>query len=121
MKDIFWVRILILFWYSRCQVAVINSRIMQNFGEDCSSESESDGDNLESGEECTSESEVEDENDGSNEEEWTSSGEAKSEGSDDDDVQVSAEALKKLVPYNLEDFEKVKLYLKFSDGYQNFV
>ncbi|KAI8538376.1 hypothetical protein RHMOL_Rhmol09G0098100 [Rhododendron molle] len=74
--------------------------------EDCSSKSESDGDNLESGEECTSKSEVKDENDGSNEEEWTSSGEAKSEGSDDDDVQVSAEALKKLVPYNLEDFEK---------------
>ncbi|KAG5531841.1 hypothetical protein RHGRI_026451 [Rhododendron griersonianum] len=87
---------------------VLDSSVLApyNFGEDCSSESESDGDNLESGEECTSESEVEDENDGSNEEEWTSSGEAKSEGSDDDDVQVSAEALKKLVPYNLEDFEK---------------
>ncbi|KAL7001520.1 hypothetical protein U1Q18_002672 [Sarracenia purpurea var. burkii] len=88
---------------------VLDSSVLApyDFGEDCSSESESDDDNLESGEDCTSESEVEDENDGSNEEEWTSSGEARSECSDDEvDVQVSAEALKKLVPYNLEDFEK---------------
>ncbi|CAA2965484.1 AAA+-type ATPase [Olea europaea subsp. europaea] len=63
-----------------------------------SSESESDEDNAESGEESTSESEVEDENDASNEE----------DASDDEiDVQASAEALKKLVPYNLEDFEKI--------------
>ncbi|KAH7840384.1 hypothetical protein Vadar_016229 [Vaccinium darrowii] len=57
---------------------VLDSSVLApyDFGEDCSSESESDDDNLESGEECTSESEV------------------------------SAEALKKLVPYNLEDFEK---------------
>lgn len=83
---------------------------MQDFSEVCSSETESDDENGESGEECTSESEVEDENDASNEDEWTSSGEAKPETSDDDevDVQASAEALKKLVPYNLEDFEKVQ-------------
>ncbi|KAA8528933.1 hypothetical protein F0562_033579 [Nyssa sinensis] len=88
---------------------VLDSSVLASydFGEACS-ESESDDDNAESGEECTSESEVEDENDASNEEEWTSSGDAKSEGSDVDevDVQASAEALKKLVPYNLEDFEK---------------
>ncbi|KAK9274576.1 hypothetical protein L1049_021825 [Liquidambar formosana] len=87
---------------------VLDSSVLApyDFGEDCSSECESD--DAESGEECTSESEVEDENDASNEEEWTSSTEAKSECSDDEeiDVQASAEALKKLVPYNLEDFEK---------------
>ena len=84
---------------------------MQDFSEACSSETESDDENGESGEECTSESEVEDENDATNEDEWTSSGEAKAETSDDDevDLQASAEALKKLVPHNLEDFEKVRL------------
>ncbi|KAL2492686.1 P-loop containing nucleoside triphosphate hydrolase superfamily protein [Abeliophyllum distichum] len=77
------------------------------FSDDYSSESESDEDNAESGEECTSESEVEDENDASNEEEYTSSSETRTDASDDEiDVQASAEALKKLVPYNLEDFEK---------------
>ncbi|GFZ15710.1 P-loop containing nucleoside triphosphate hydrolases superfamily protein [Actinidia rufa] len=89
---------------------VLDSSVLApyDFSEDCSSEIESDDDNVESGEEFTSESEIEDENDGSNEEEWTSSGEAKSECSDDDEVgvQVSAEAMKKLIPYNLEDFEK---------------
>lgn len=87
---------------------VLDSTVLApyDFGEDCSSESESDDENAESGEECSSESEVEDENDGSNEEEWTSSGETRSDCTDDDEVQVSAEALKKLVPYNLEDFEK---------------
>lgn len=82
---------------------------MQDFGED-QSESESDDDNAESGEECTSESEAEDENVAGNEEEWTSSGEAKSEHSGDDDVQATIEALKKLVPYSLEEFEKVKVF-----------
>ena len=83
---------------------------MQDFGEDSSTESELE-DDAESGEECTSDSEVEDENDMSNEEEWTSTGERKSDGSEDDevDVHVSAEALKKLVPYSLEDFENVRL------------
>ncbi|KAL2515747.1 P-loop containing nucleoside triphosphate hydrolase superfamily protein [Forsythia ovata] len=77
------------------------------FSDDYSTESESDEDNAESGEECTSESEVEDENDASNEEEYTSSSETRTDASDDEiDVQASAEALKKLVPYNLEDFEK---------------
>ncbi|XP_019158379.1 PREDICTED: uncharacterized protein LOC109155101 isoform X1 [Ipomoea nil] len=77
-----------------------------DFGEDCSSESESDED-AESGEEYASDSEVDDATDATNEEEWASSGEARSEASDDErDVQASAEALKKLVPYNLEEFEK---------------
>lgn len=88
-------------------VLVLDSTVLApyDFGEDCSSECESEDDNTESGEECTSESEVED---GNNEEEYTSSTEVKSECSDDDevDVKASAEALKKLVPYNLEDFEK---------------
>lgn len=80
----------------------------QDFGDDCASESELDDD--ESEEECTSESEVEDENDVTNEEDWTSSGEASADGSDNDeiDVQATAEAaLKKLIPYSLEEFEKV--------------
>ncbi|XP_059656435.1 uncharacterized protein LOC132303264 isoform X2 [Cornus florida] len=91
---------------------VLDSSVLApyDFSEICSSESESDEDNAESVEECTSESEVENENenDASNEEEWTSSNEAKSDGSDDDEayMKASAEALKKLVPYNLEEFEK---------------
>ncbi|EPS73737.1 hypothetical protein M569_01019, partial [Genlisea aurea] len=70
-------------------------------GED---EIECDEDNSE----CSSESDVEDENDGSNEEDFTSSGETKSDGSDDEavDIKASAEALRKLIPYNIEDFEK---------------
>lgn len=45
----------------------------------------------------------------SNEEEWTSSAEARSDGSDDEvDMQATAEtALKKLAPHGLEEFEKV--------------
>ena len=85
---------------------------MQDFGDDCSSDCESD-DNLEM-EECTSESEVEDENDAGNEE-WTSSNEAKTDCSDDDEADLEAtavEALKKLVPYNLEEFEKVWFFLE---------
>ncbi|XP_048233684.1 uncharacterized protein LOC8286329 isoform X2 [Ricinus communis] len=89
---------------------VLDSSVLApyDFGDDCSSECESD-DNSESGEECASESEIEDANDAGNEEEWTSSAEAKSDCSDDDvvDVQATAEAaLKKLIPYNLEEFEK---------------
>ncbi|KAJ6353502.1 hypothetical protein OIU76_002508 [Salix suchowensis] len=57
-----------------------------------------------------SESEVEDENDAVNEEEeWTSSTEDKSDFCDDDavDVEATAEAaLKKLLPFSLEEFEK---------------
>ncbi|KAK2635745.1 hypothetical protein Ddye_030537 [Dipteronia dyeriana] len=87
---------------------VLDSSILApyDFGDDCSSDCESD-DNLEM-EECTSESEVEDENDASNEE-WTSSNDAKTDCSDDDEADLEAtavEALKKLVPYNLEEFEK---------------
>lgn len=70
-----------------------------DFGED---ENESDEEHGESGEDVTSESEIEDE--ASNEEEWTSSGDSRS---DDEDVEArAAEALKKLVPGNLEDFAK---------------
>ncbi|KVH95812.1 AAA+ ATPase domain-containing protein [Cynara cardunculus var. scolymus] len=68
-----------------------------DFGED-NSENESDDE----GEEVTSESEVEDE--ASNEEEWTSSGESRS---DDEDIEARAEeALKKLVPGGIEEFAK---------------
>lgn len=89
---------------------MLDSNILapHDFGQECSSESETDEDNAESGEECTSESEAEDENDASNEEDWASGSDAKSDCSDDDevDVKASAEALKKLVPFNLEDFGK---------------
>lgn len=93
----------------RVPLLMLDSSVLApyDFGEDCSSECETDDDNAELGEECTSDSEVEDDNDASNEEEGTNSGEARSDCSDDDvDIQASAEALKKLVPYNLEDFEK---------------
>lgn len=73
----------------------------QDFNED---ENESDDENSE----CTSESEVEDENDASNEEDYTSSGEARTDGSDDEvDINLSAESLRKLLPCNVEEFEKV--------------
>ncbi|KAF9678664.1 hypothetical protein SADUNF_Sadunf07G0058600 [Salix dunnii] len=81
------------------------SKFMMDFGDD---ESESD-DNAGSLEESCSESEVEDDNDAVNEEEWTSSAEAKSDCSDDDavDLEANAEAaLKKLLPCSLEEFEK---------------
>lgn len=81
---------------------------VQDFGQECASESDTDDGHVESGEECTSESEAEDGNDLSNEE-WTSSNEGKSSESDDDvDVRASAEALKKLVPCSLEEFAKVR-------------
>ncbi|KAL7098530.1 hypothetical protein ACP275_09G023200 [Erythranthe tilingii] len=71
-----------------------------DFSED---ESESDEENSEG----TSDSEVEDENGASNEEDYTSSGEARTDGSDDEiDINASAEALRKLLPCNIEDFEK---------------
>lgn len=82
---------------------VLDSSVLApyDFGED-NSENESDDEHGETGEEMTSESEIEDE--ASNEEEWTSSGEV---GSDDEDAEArAAEALKKLVPGNLEDFAK---------------
>ncbi|XWS63318.1 hypothetical protein CRYUN_Cryun06bG0084900 [Craigia yunnanensis] len=88
---------------------VLDSSVLApyDFGDDCSSESESDDDNLESTGDCTSESEIEDENDAGNEEDWTSSNETKTDCSDVDELQATAEAvLKKLVPYNLEELEK---------------
>ncbi|KAG4115934.1 hypothetical protein ERO13_D12G137800v2 [Gossypium hirsutum] len=88
---------------------VLDSSVLApyDFGDDCSSESESDEDNLESVVDGTSESDIEDENDASNEEDWTSSNETRTDCSDEDEVQATAEAaLKKLVPYNLEEFEK---------------
>lgn len=53
---------------------------------------------------------MEDENDASNEEDWNSSNEAKSDCTDNDevDVQATAEAaLRKLIPCSIEEFEKV--------------
>lgn len=91
---------------------------MQDIDDDQSSDSESDDDNAESGEEG---SENEDDNDASNEEEWSST-EAKSDASDnEDDVVASAEAalkkvkdaVKKLIPYNVEELEKVYIQLSF--------
>lgn len=58
--------------------------------------------------EGTSESEIDDENDASNEEDWTSSNEAKSDGSDKDEADLHAKAeaaLKKLIP--IDQFSKV--------------
>lgn len=78
--------------------------LSQDFSDYGSYEGESDDDSVESGEECT-DSEIDDEN-----EEWMSSNDTKTDCSDDDevDVQATAEAaLKKLVPYSLEEFEKV--------------
>ncbi|XP_023004444.1 uncharacterized protein LOC111497752 isoform X1 [Cucurbita maxima] len=88
---------------------VLDSSILApyDFGDDCSSECESD-DEAESGEDCASESEDENENSATNEE-WTSSGESKSDCSeiDEADVEATAEAaLKKLIPCNIEEFEK---------------
>lgn len=85
--------------------------LMQDFGDECSSECESDDENAESGEDCASDSEDENENSAANEE-WTSSGESKSDCSESDEVDVEATAeaaLKKLIPYNVEEFEKVCL------------
>ncbi|KAL3835199.1 hypothetical protein ACJIZ3_009935 [Penstemon smallii] len=89
---------------------VLHSSVLApyDFSEDCSSENESDEDNEESVEESTSESDVVDENDTSNEEEYSGSNEARSDGSDDEvDIQASAEALKKLIPHDIEEFEKI--------------
>ncbi|XP_073010645.1 uncharacterized protein [Typha latifolia] len=86
---------------------VLDSSVLApyDFGQGCTSEGETEDENAESGEECTSESEIEDENDASNEE-WTSSNEAKSNESDDDAVEVSAEAIKKLIPCSIEELAK---------------
>uniref|UniRef100_A0A7C9EDC7 Uncharacterized protein n=1 Tax=Opuntia streptacantha TaxID=393608 RepID=A0A7C9EDC7_OPUST len=88
---------------------VLDSSVLApyDFGEDCSSEAESDDEHAVSSEECASESEAEDDN----EEEWTSNAESRSDATEDEeiDVQASAEAHKKLVPFNLDEFEKVLL------------
>lgn len=83
---------------------------MQDFGDDGVSENDSDDEHAVSSEECTSESEAEDEN----EEEWTGNAETKSDATEDEeiDVQASVEALKKLVPFNLDEFEKVLSLVK---------
>lgn len=81
---------------------VIACYVVQDCGDDCASDGESDEDNLESEED----SEIEDENDASNEE-WTSSNEARTEDDEADLEATAVEAIKKLVPYNLEEFEKV--------------
>lgn len=94
---------------------------MQDIDDDQSSDYESDDDNAESGEEGDLESENDDDNDASNEEEWTSSAEAKSDASDNEDALATAEAalkkvkaaVKKLVPYNVEEFEKVYTVICF--------
>ncbi|CAL0329327.1 unnamed protein product [Lupinus luteus] len=79
------------------------------------SDFESDDDNEDSGEEGSIESENEDDNDASNEE-WASSTEVKSDASDNDDALAHAEAalkkvkaaVQKLVPYNIEEFDKIE-------------
>lgn len=81
---------------------------LQDFGDDSISENETDDDNMDVGEEAASESEVEEENDAGNNEEWTSSSDARTDCSDEElDVTTAEAALKKLVPYNLEELEKV--------------
>ncbi|OVA17037.1 AAA+ ATPase domain [Macleaya cordata] len=93
----------------RVPLLVLDSSVLApyDFSEQCTSESESEDDNAESGEEGTTDSEVDDENDTSNEEDWASGSEVKSDSEDDAvDVRASAEALKKLVPYSIEEFEK---------------
>ncbi|RRT85894.1 hypothetical protein B296_00002818 [Ensete ventricosum] len=97
----------VYFWVDMRCLTSLACYFVQDFGQECASESDTDDGHVESGEECTSESEAEDGNDLSNEE-WTSSNEGKSGESDDDvDVRASAEALKKLVPCSLEEFAKV--------------
>ncbi|XP_031272367.1 uncharacterized protein LOC116130829 isoform X1 [Pistacia vera] len=88
----------------RVPLLVLDSSVLApyDFGDDYSS----DEDNVESCEDCTSESEVEDENDASNEDDWTNNNKTRSDCSDDDVEATAEKALKKLIPYNLEDFEK---------------
>uniref|UniRef100_A0A9I9DTQ0 AAA+ ATPase domain-containing protein n=1 Tax=Cucumis melo TaxID=3656 RepID=A0A9I9DTQ0_CUCME len=88
---------------------VLDSSVLApyDFGDDLASDGESD-DEAESGEDCVSDSEDENENSATNED-WTSSGESKSDCSESDeaDAEATAEAaLKKLIPCNLEEFVK---------------
>ncbi|KAK1314542.1 Katanin p60 ATPase-containing subunit A1 [Acorus calamus] len=83
---------------------VLDSSVLaHDFVQECASEIETDDENVES--ETTSGSEGEDDNDASNEEDWTSSSEVKSD-EDNNDERVSAEAIKKLIPFSVEEFEK---------------
>ncbi|KAK7258075.1 hypothetical protein RIF29_32494 [Crotalaria pallida] len=95
---------------------VLDSSIIAPYDiDDDSSDYESE--DAESGEEGSTESEneVDNDNDASNEEEWASSTEVKSDASDNEDALASAEAalkkvkaaVQKLVPYNIEEFEKI--------------
>ncbi|KAL1362040.1 hypothetical protein HN51_010333 [Arachis hypogaea] len=100
---------------------VLDSSILAPYDidDELSSDYESEDDNADSGAEGSLESENEDDNDAGNEEEWTSSNEVKSDASenenDNDDAIASAEAalkkvkaaVQKLVPYNIEEFEKI--------------
>ncbi|KAJ6843519.1 uncharacterized protein M6B38_295505 [Iris pallida] len=77
---------------------VLDSSVLaaHDFGHECAAaESETDDENAESGE-CTTESEIDEENDASNEDTV--------ESDDDDEVKASAEALKKIAPFSLEEF-----------------
>ncbi|MED6158677.1 hypothetical protein PIB30_034920 [Stylosanthes scabra] len=96
---------------------VLDSSILAPYDVDdeLSSEYESEDDNADSGAEGSLESENEDDNDAGNEEEWTSSNEVKSDASDNEDAIASAEAalkkvkaaVQKLVPYNIDEIEKI--------------
>jgi hypothetical protein len=91
---------------------------MQDLDDD---QSDYESDDPESGEEGALDSENEDDNDASNEEEWSSGAEVKSDASDNDDAIASAEAalkkvkaaVQKLVPYNVDEFEKVYAVINF--------
>ncbi|CAJ2679628.1 peroxisomal ATPase pex6-like isoform X2 [Trifolium pratense] len=94
---------------------VLDSSILAPYDLDDDQSSDYESDDSESGEEGALESENEDDNDASNEEEWSSSTEAKSDASDNEDALASAEAalkrvkaaVQKLVPYNVEELEKM--------------
>ncbi|KAL5703801.1 hypothetical protein ACHQM5_022308 [Ranunculus cassubicifolius] len=85
---------------------VLDSSVLApyDFGEGCASESDTDDESTESGEDGVSESDTDEENDISNAEEWGSGSEVKSDS--EEEATTAAEALKKLVPYSIEDFAK---------------
>ncbi|WJX51183.1 hypothetical protein P8452_37398 [Trifolium repens] len=94
---------------------VLDSSILAPYDLDDDQSSDYESDDPESGEEGALDSENEDDNDASNEEEWSSGAEVKSDASDNDDAIASAEAalkkvkaaVQKLVPYNVDEFEKM--------------
>ena len=73
-------------------------------------ENDSDDEHVVSSDEYTSESDAEGEND----EEGASNAETKSDATEDEeiDLHASAEVLEKLIPFSLEDFEKVMSFVK---------